>query len=169
MNQATSTNIKLLLFFWATSFILATGGYYLLSVINSYVFGALIRMYLYHHSHPIPYVAIMCFFYGITATIFARRFSKKKIGGQILFTLLIILLTILFSSPFGGMLWHLHDMQAGYFPDNWLLKMIEQGFSDGFIVGWFIILLSFPYNLLGSIITFFLTRCGVSLFVEEDE
>ncbi len=94
----------------------------------------------------------------------AGKFQNKKTRGRIYLTFLIIVLTILISSPFGGMLWHYHDMKAGYFPENWISKMISKGFIEGLQLGWFIILLSFPYNIFGSIICYFLTKKGIELF-----
>ncbi|MDH7913389.1 hypothetical protein [Winogradskyella sp. SYSU M77433] len=127
------------------------------------VFGALFRMFLYHWEYPISFIAIPCFFYGILATIFTKTFIKQTITKQILLTLLIISLTILLSSPFGGILWHYYDMKAGYFPSNWIFKMIKNGFVQGFKIGWLIILLSFPYNILGAIACYFLTKKGSKL------
>ena len=61
-----------------------------------------------------------------------------------------MLLTIVISSPFGGMLWHIHDMQHGFVPDNYLDK-ISSGIIQGLQVGWLIGLLSMPINLVGFI------------------
>ncbi|WP_138432784.1 hypothetical protein [Winogradskyella algicola] len=162
MNIAT----KKLLFYWATSFILATIFYYILWMImpRHNVFAALFRMFLYHWEYPISFIAIPCFFYGILATIFAKTFLSQTIAKQILLTLVIITLTIFLSSPFGGMLWHYYDMKAGYFPSNWILKMIKNGFVQGLEIGWLIILLSVPYNILGAITCYFLTKKGSELF-----
>ena len=158
--------IKRLLFYWTTSFILATALYYILWAImpNNYVFGALFRMFLYHWEHPVSFIAIPCFFYGIVATFFADKFSKQNIIGQILFTILIIALTLLVSSPFGGMLWHYYDMKAGYFPINWGGKMVRLGFEWGLEIGWLVVGLSIPYNIICSIGCYFLTKKGSKLF-----
>ncbi|WP_190304370.1 hypothetical protein [Flavobacterium branchiophilum] len=157
---------KRLLFYWVTSFILAIILYYILWTImpNHYVFGAWYRMFLYHWQHPISFIAIPCFFYGIIATLLADKFSKQKVTKQILLTIGIIILTIILSSPFGGMLWHYYDMKAGHFPQNWIGKMIRLGFEWGLEVGWLIIGLSIPYNIIGSIACYFLTKKGVELF-----
>lgn len=153
MNKA----IKRLLFYWITSFILATILYYILWVImpEHYVFGALYRMFLYHWEYPISFIVIPCFFYGVIATLFAETFLKQKVTKQILLTFLIIIITILLSSPFGGMLWHYYDMKAGYFPSNWILKILKLGFEWRLGTGWVIIIL---YNIIGSIACFFWQR-----------
>lgn len=161
-----SVMIKRLLFFWVISFTLAIVLYYIMWTImpNNYVFGALNKMFLYHWQHPISFIAIPCFFYGIIATILADTFSKLNIFKRILLTIGILVLTIMISSPFGGMLWHYYDMKAGYFPSNWLEKMIRMGFEWGLEVGWLIIILSIPYNIICSIASFFLTKKGSELF-----
>ena len=71
-------------------------------------------------------------------------------------------------SPFGGMLWHYHDMKFGFFPDNWISKMVNHGFSMGLELGWLIILFSIPYNIFGSIVCYFLTKKGIELFNGEE-
>ena len=156
-------NYKLLLFYWIVSFAIAVLGYYLLGLVSKRVFGSWYRMIRYHFGHPMQYIAIPVFFYGILATWFKERFyCSNKIG----LTLLIVLLTIALSSPFGGMLWHFHDMQAGWFPKNWMHKLIG-GFSEGLAIGWLLILLSFPYNIFGIIIAYFLTNFGSKHFSKE--
>ncbi|MDY7394550.1 hypothetical protein UMM65_04810 [Aureibaculum sp. 2210JD6-5] len=165
----TDIVIKRLLFYWVSSFFLATLVYYLLWVImpGHRVFGSLYRMFLYHWKFPILYILIPCFFYGILATLLANKFKSKNVSGKIIITILIIVLTVLISSPFGGMLWHYHDMQAGYFPENWISKMVSYGISWGFQMGWIVIGLSVPYNIIGSVICYFLTKKGIELFNDE--
>ncbi|MBC8408700.1 MAG: hypothetical protein H8E12_08285 [Rhodobacteraceae bacterium] len=159
-------SIQKLIFYWISSYYIASMSYYILFLIMpyNYVFGAAYRMSLYHLEFPLQYIAIPCFFYGIIATFFSNKFRNSKIKKQVVLTLLIIVLTILLSSPYGGMLWHFHDMQAGYFPTNWLEVLVVDGISWGLSIGWFIILTSIPYNIFGSIICFFLTKKGAKLF-----
>lgn len=158
--------LKRLIFFWVTSFATATIGFYLLWFVmpGHYVFGTWFRMFTYHYQHPIQYIIIPCFFFGFIAKLFADKFYKQKTTKQILTTLIIATLTIIISLPFGGMLWNFHDMQAGYFPSDWTSKMIRQGIGMGLSAGWLIVVLSFPYNLLGLVACFFLTRTGAKLF-----
>ncbi|MGD1839907.1 MAG: hypothetical protein ACFB0B_03290 [Thermonemataceae bacterium] len=143
--------------------------YYLLRLVlpGHQVFGALYRMFLYHWEFPLQYIAIPCFFYGIIATLLANLFQNRKTLGRILITGLIIALTISVSAPFGGMLWHFHDMQAGYFPPNWISIMVSKGFIWGLELGWLIIGFSIPYNIMGTIACFFLTKKSVELFKKE--
>ena len=157
--------LKRLVFFWLASFIAATTGYYLLWLIpRYYVFGAPCGMPCYHYEHPVQYILIPCFFYGIIATLYAERFYKQNKIRQIFSTLIIATLTVIISSPFGGMLWHFHDMMAGYFPASSVDKMIRNGSKMGLSIGWLVIALSIPYNFLGLILCFFITRKGAKLF-----
>ncbi|WP_430409020.1 hypothetical protein [Kordia sp.] len=157
-----------LLFFWISSFMLASILYYILWLLVPYhhVFGALYRMFLYHHAFPLQYIMIPCFFYGILATLLTNSFRNKNTIRRIFLTIIICVLTTLLSSPFGGMLWHFHDMQAGYFPENWMSILIEKGFLWGIEIGWFIILLSIPYNIICAVGCYFLTKKGVELYSE---
>lgn len=154
------------LFFFSSSFIIAYSMYYFLFMImpKHYVFGQLYRMFLYHCNYPLGYILICCFFYAIFASLLAHQFLLANRKKRILLTLIIIIFTILSSSPFGGMLWHFHDMRAGFFPDNWMSKMISNGFTEGLKIGWFVILLSIPYNIFGAIICYFLSIRGATLF-----
>ena len=160
------TALKRLVFYWIASFTLAVVCYYFLWTImpGHYVFGSWFRMFLYHWEHPIQFIAIPCFFYGILATLLADKFSKQRVHRQLLLTLLIVTVTVLVSSPFGGMLWHYYDMKAGYFPSNYIRKMVSLGFEWGLEMGWLIIGLSIPYNLIGLITCFFVTKKGSELF-----
>lgn len=166
MKTQIIVTLKRLVFYWAAGFVLAASLYYLLWLImpGHYVFGALPRMFIYHWHHPLQYIMIPCFFYGIIATAVSASFYKKEVKGKILMTFQIILLTILLSSPFGGMLYFYHDMQAGYFPENWVSRMIMHGIGSGFQTGWLIIAISVPYNILGSVVCYFLTKKGSELF-----
>ncbi len=160
-----ATHLKRLAFFWLASVLLATAGYYLLWLVmpRHRVFGALFRMIQYHNQYPIPYILIPCFCYGLIATALAESFLAQHFWGQVAMTVLIVILSMLASFHYGGMLWHLHDMEAGFFPQQWQEKLIKNGFNDG-PYGLWVIAFSIPYNLLGAIVCFFLTRKGASLF-----
>jgi hypothetical protein len=69
MNMATGNFGKRLAFFWLSSQGLATAGYYLLWPLMPHhqVFGGLYRMFMYHAEHPLPYIALCCFFFGLLA------------------------------------------------------------------------------------------------------
>jgi hypothetical protein len=58
------------------------------------------------------------------------------------------------------MLWQYQDMQAGYFPENWFSVMLTKGFVMGLQYGWMVIMLSFPYNIITSVLGFYVTTKG---------
>lgn len=159
-------NIKLkrLIFYWIVSFTISVTIYYTLWLImpNHRVFGALMLMYLYHYEYPISFISIPCFFFGILATMFTDRFIKKPTGSRVLLLVLILFLTILFSSPFGGMLWYFY-FRHGCLPENWFTKIIITGAIDGLEIGWLIILLSVPYNILVAINWYYTMVIGSKL------
>ena len=152
-------------FYWGTSFAIAALVYVVLWIVmpSHYVFGMLYRMHLYHYMFPAQYILIPCFFYGIIAAVLSDYFARQHLFMQLLLTAFIILLTVLISCPFGGMLWQLHDMSAGYVPNHWARKLFIEGPRMGLECGWFIVLLSIPYNIIGTVVCFFLTRKGARI------
>jgi hypothetical protein len=113
-------------------------------------FFALYRMYEYHNEHPFQYIAIVSVMFGIVGTCWIDRYHNTT-GYLRWWTMTVaMLLTIVISSPFGGMLWHIHDMQHGFVPDNHLAKTLS-GIIEGLQCGWLIGLLSTPMNLVGFI------------------
>ena len=117
------------------------------------VFGAWWGMILYHWHHPFQYIAVVAILYSLFAAIWATFWSDSSSGWrrwlEITFILILSLLT---SCVCGGILWKLHDMQSGYFPEN--SKMWADflwGASEGLTLGPLIVLLSFPLNLLALI------------------
>ncbi|MDR1196456.1 MAG: hypothetical protein LBL00_08280 [Endomicrobium sp.] len=151
---------KLFKFFIAliSSFIFAVACYKILLFFGFKPFASLYKMYLYHWHHPLQFIAIPCFVFSALAAVFSDKFKKATIAKQTLIMFLIVFLTILISSPLGGMLWHLHDMIAGHFPKKWLWKIIRYGFREGIQLGWLIMLLSAPYNIIGLVTGFFIMK-----------
>ena len=158
---------KRTIFLWLTSFSTAMAGYYLLRLVlpGHHVFGAWYRMLLYHEAHPVAYIALCCFFYGLLAAAFADAFWRRgTTRGRVGIVGIIVLLTMALSTPLGGMLWYWYDMQAGYFPAHWRRILLVEGSRDGLAVGWLVVLLSVPCNVLGGAVCYFLTRTGARLF-----
>ena len=153
-------------FYLLVSFAAAVLGYFIIKAIRSdnEVFGSLFRMSSYHHQHPFSYILIPCVLYSLIVTIGGSQPLNKSLLREVILTLAIVFFTILFSLPVGGMLYYYHDMRAGYFPDNWLPVMINDGTSKGFEAGWLIIALSFPYNVLGIVVCYFITKAGSHIF-----
>ena len=158
--------MKKFLFYFAISSILAVAVFYALWFIvpMNCVFGFPWRMAAYHYDHPIAYILIPCFFYSVIASLVADYFLQAKKLKRILLTVLIVLLTVLLSCPFGGMLWNFHDMQAGYFPNNWKNVLFAKAPMMGLQWGFAIIASAIPYNLIGTVICYFLTLKGGKMF-----
>ena len=160
MSPARRAWVRRLGFFWLSSFGLATAGYYLLWLLmpGHYVFGGLYRMFMYHEAHPLPYIALCCFVFGLLAACFAPAIARRPWWGRVGGTALLLAATVLLSSPFGGMLWHLHDMQAGYFPHDWVAVLLHEGVPEGLQLGWLVVGLSVPYNVLGAVVGYWLVK-----------
>jgi len=156
--------IKRFLFFLLSSFSLASAGYFLVSLFLKYPFGRLYRMNLYHEAFPYQYILVTCIVYSVIASYFCMRFLNRSPMGRIGVTALLILLTVVISSPPGGMLWHVHDMQAGFWPTWWMRKLFQEGPLMGIRLGWVVILGSIPYNVFGVFICYWLTDHGAQYF-----
>lgn len=159
---------KRLLFYWLSSFVAALVIYYvLLLFIGERVFMAFYKMYPYHEMHAVFFIAIPCFFFGIFATAFTNAFVKKRTSGRILLFLFILILTVIAGSPFGGILYYYYDMKAGFFPENWFVKLLTEGVKDGIMIGWYVLLLSVPYNIIVSLAWYFLMDKCVIYIIKE--
>jgi hypothetical protein len=111
-------------------------------------FGALYRMFEYHNEHPLQYIAIVSVVFGIVGANWVDRYGHTTGYWRWLTMTITMLLAIIIASPFGGMLWHIHDMQHGFVPENYLSKVLG-GIIEGLEFGWLIALLSIPINLVG--------------------
>ena len=140
--------------FFGCSFGLAALIYHALALLTSgqFIFGVLPRMFCYHWEYPNHYIALVCLIYALLATALAPRIARRPS-----LAILIVLATPLLASPLGGMLWHLHDMLAGYFPNSWWQKLMD-GMEEGILAGWLIILMSFPYNAICAVLGILGTR-----------
>lgn len=156
--QTIKLNIMRFAIALVTSFVFAVACYDILLFFGIVPFASFYRMYAYHAAHPYQFIFIMCFVFAVLAAVFSGKFKVLPLGKQVLLTLLIVVLTIIISSPLGGILWHLHDMLSGHFPQKWLWKLIRYGFREGIQIGWLIVLMSVPYNILGTVISFFVMK-----------
>jgi len=121
------------------------------------VFAGPFRMFMYHEHHPYQYIALVSAVYAILATTWALTIGWRQTGVlRWLAIAAIIPLTIVIASFPGGMLWSWHDMQAGFVPVYWRRKLAEEGLM-GLQIGWFVICLSFPYNVAGIVAGLFVT------------
>lgn len=121
-------------------------------------------MFMYHEAHPFQYITIVALTYGVVATVCVICWPKLT-GWRLRIAIVsIMLVTIIAASVPGGVLWKIHDMQAGYFPTGakfW--NDLLWGASTGLQGGWFVIGLSFPYNIIGLIAGYAVTLSGFRL------
>ena len=152
-------------FYWLTSFGCAAVGYGLLWMLlpGHHVFGAPYRMFLYHEAHPLAYIALCCGCFGPLAAATTDVFRRCGRWGRVGVVGLLALATVGLSSPLGGLLWHWHDMQAGYIPASWGRQLLS-GAWQGFTTGWLVVLLSVPYNALGLPVCYGLLALGAGRF-----
>lgn len=115
---------------------------------DGHPFGAWMRMFCYHYAHPFQYITVAAVAFALTAAPFIALLppagAKKKLG-----IVAAILASIIPASAAGGMLWKLHDMQAGYFTEGsrfW--DDMAWGAVNGLQIGWLLVLLSAPFNIL---------------------
>jgi hypothetical protein len=114
--------------------------------------------------HPMQYIGVVAVCYALVAAVWTMCMKRQRRGVlRILEVLAVILVALVIACPLGGMLWHFHDMLAGFFPDFWLRKLLG-GIVDGLMVGPRLIFYSFPYNLIGLIVGYFATTCLNSFF-----
>lgn len=161
-----SHQLKLFAYFAGCAFILSSIGYLMLHAVlpGGHVFGALYRMFTYHETHPFQYIGLVAVVYGFTATFIVTcrlRFIKKH---QTITIFFIIGLSIMLASIPGGILWTIHDMQAGFFVHGdafW--NAISRGALSGLVCGWYVILFSLPYNIFGLIAGYAVTSYGFKM------
>jgi hypothetical protein len=114
----------------------------------NYPIATLYRMFAYHNQYPFQYFAIVTVVFGIVGSHWIELYGRTK-GIVRWWTMTVaMVLTIVISSPFGGMLWQIHDMQHGFIPDNYQTKLV-QGIIWGLGLGLPIAVLSVPMNLVG--------------------
>ena len=158
--------LKRILFYWLTAFGCATAGYFLLWALlpMHHVFGNPYGMFLYQDRYPLAYIALCCGCFAPLAAGATDAFRRCGRGGRVGVVALLALATVVLSSPLGGMLWEWHDMRAGYFPNDWPHVLFLDGARDGLTLGWFIVLLSVPYNVLGLLVCYGLLAAGARRF-----
>ena len=113
----------------------------------------------YQVEYPMQYICVVAVCYALVAALWTVCMKRQRTGVlRILEVLAVILVALVLACPLGGMLWHFHDMLAGFFPDFWLRKLVG-GFVDGLMVGPRLVFYSFPYNLIALIVGYFATSC----------
>jgi len=161
--------LKSILLFGVVSFVAASVIYFVISLIFEAPLGALYRMFLYHHAHPYQYISIVAVVYSIIAAIWAYYFHDTKKWKRHLGIGIVLLLTMVISNIACGVLWKIHDMQAGWFTQG------GRFYSDliwwaktGLCLGWLIVALSIPYNIIMLVVGVILTDRGAKFIFKGD-
>ncbi len=158
--------LKLFAFFAASAFLLGAAGYMALHTDrpHGHVFGALPRMFLYDEDHPFQYLSVVAITYALIATACVLRWPCLVGWRRTLAIFAIMVATVLVASIPGGILWKIHDMQAGFFTTGarfW--SDLFWGASTGLQVGWLVVLLSLPYNIIGLVAGYAVTSFGFKI------
>lgn len=150
-------------FFAAACWLLGAFGYLLLVrfMRDGAVFGSWYRMFEYHNQHPYQYIAIVAVAYGLTAAVWARFLGHltgvKRVGSIVA----VMLVALFLASVPGGLLWGIHDIQAGFVPPLPVMRRnLMWAATTGLTFGWVIIGLSIPYNILGCVMGYAVTHFG---------
>jgi hypothetical protein len=142
---------------------LGSAGYFLLVRImpDGYVFGAGYRMFVYHEQHPYQYILVVAVAYGFSAAVWARFLGHLTGVKRIASIFAVILVALLLASVPGGLLWGIHDVQAGFVPPVPVLRRnLIWAATTGLTFGWVIIGLSIPYNIIGCFTGYAVTHYG---------
>ena len=113
------------------------------------VFMSPYKMLGYHHLFPFQYIALVTAVFSTTLVSF-YKLIKNIIGWKLNISILaLIILSVFIASVPGGILWTFHDMQAGFFPKgSAFCEDVMEGAYAGLRLGWEIVGLSVPYNLI---------------------
>jgi hypothetical protein len=162
----TAKEKRIFWFYLLSSFATAVLGFLLINTLKfDGAFGFGIHMPSYHYEHFMQYIIIPCFFFSMLAVRLAKKFLLANMLKRIFYILFMAIATIFLSSPFGGFLFHFHDMMAGYFPEDYLSKLLIYAPLMGLQYGWAIILGAFPYTPLGIIVSYFIMLKGARRYL----
>ncbi|MEO5930656.1 MAG: hypothetical protein ABIR47_12040 [Candidatus Kapaibacterium sp.] len=160
------TTAKLFCYFLAASYIPAAVVHAILKAIlpNGRVFGSLFHMFLYHERYPYQYIGVVALVYAVVASIGAVLWSATRGWRRWIAIIGIMVGTVIIASVPGGILWSIHDMEAGFYPASDLFwSHIQRDALNGLGLGWLILYLSVPYNIIGLIVGYWVTATGFRL------
>jgi hypothetical protein len=133
-------------------------------------FAAPPRMFLYHWKYWYQYLAIVALVYGLLLPLWVNFHSHSGKAAYWAGLTGFLASTILLASIPGGVLWQIHDMMAGFCPhESMIVRKIWRGAVDGLLLGWWIVTLSFPLNLITFIFSAALTHKITTLETEREK
>jgi hypothetical protein len=150
MSKARTARSRNFFLLFTSLFISLSGTFLVLKYVCHwhYPIATLYRMFAYHNQYPFPYIAIVAVVFGMVGSRWIDRYGHTKGNFRWWTMTLAMLVTIVISSPLGGILWQIHDMQHGFIPENYQHKL-AQGIAWGLELGLPIAVLSVPMNLVG--------------------
>ena len=147
--SAGSNFLRLFAILFVSSFAVGLGTYWVLHSIcgQAHVLASWFRMFNYHEQHHAQYIGVVAFIYAALTAGWATRWTPRGWRRHVS-VLGVLVVTLLVSSALAGILYALHDMQAGYFP-SWERQVAAFRYyvSAGLALGWILVTFSFPLNL----------------------
>jgi len=141
--------LRLFAVLFASSLAVGLVAYWILNSLcgQQHVFASWIRMFNYHEQHHAQYITLVALIYSTLTAAWATRWTPHG-WRRHLSVLAVLVITLLVSSALAGILYALHDMQAGYFP-IWERQVAAFRYyvEAGLALGWVLVLFSFPLNL----------------------
>jgi hypothetical protein len=108
------------------------------------------HMTMYPELFPAQYAAAMALPYSILATAWATKQPPRTVLGNVVRRTALIGLAFVLGGGLCGILWVVHDMQAGYVPPvDRAIRNIVEGAVNGVGFGVRIALRSYPLNIMG--------------------
>ncbi len=153
------------LLFTIISWLFGAVGYMLVFHIQGYdVFGAvfLVRIPLYYNQYPYQYIFIVAVTYGLVATLWVRSRGHLRGWRRVTSIGAAIFIVIVVASIPGGILWAVHDIQAGFVPpfDTLVNHLFSIGMAGPIFIWSILITSSMSYILFGYLIGYFLMDFG---------
>lgn len=123
---------------------------------DSSVFFCFIHTPIYHKIHPISFIMVssLSFFLSLVCVSLMCKYLKK-----VYLYLIFYLFWLFISCILAGILWSHYDMKAGWIPQGTLFyKKNFEDITNGILYGPWMILLSFPYNIFITTLSFYILK-----------
>jgi uncharacterized membrane protein len=115
----------------------------------------LFRMTTYPDAYPLQYAAVVAIPFALLTSLWTIAVYKKLHAPRWLQIAGVIGLSVAVSSVLGGLLYELHDMQAGYFPDrDIMINHFQRGAWWGLSLGPIIVAFSVPLNICALLLAY---------------
>ena len=115
------------------------------------VFASLYRMYTYHDVHAYAFIAVVAVVFALSAAAVGPAVGRLT-GWRRRFAILgVLVASVTLAGVPGGALWVVYDTLAGFVPSRPILQSnLLRGAGDGLVVGWLVVAVSVPFNVLAA-------------------